>query len=205
MDFKQLREGDEIVYIGTECACCEQGKTYTVFMHDGHPRIRCNGTGAHKSDPDPTFHTLMEGQNHMFKRFIQHKGGWIGVDLDATLCVYEKWEGPYVLGAPIPKMVERVKKWLAEGRDVRIFTARMTDVPFNNDGTVHDLAVERASIEAWCVQHLGQVLPITNVKDWNMMELWDDRAVQVKPNTGETLADELAAIREAERTPKLGS
>ena len=32
--------------------------------------------------------------------------------------------------------------------------------------------------------HFGVVLPVTNVKDWHMLELWDDRAVQVEPNTG---------------------
>jgi hypothetical protein len=28
-------------------------------------------------------------------------------------------------------------------------------------------------------------LPVTNCKDLNMVELWDDRAVQVVPNTGQ--------------------
>lgn len=49
-------------------------------------------------------------------------GGWIGVDLDGTLAEYTGWHGPGHIGPPIPKMLDRVKNWLAEGVDVRIFT-----------------------------------------------------------------------------------
>lgn len=41
------------------------------------------------------------------------------------------------------------------------------------------------AIEKWCQMHIGGILPVTNVKDYAMVELWDDRAVQVIPNTGE--------------------
>lgn len=105
--------------------------------------------------------------------------GWIGVDLDATLAHYEGW-GDGSIGAPIPAMVERVRAWLAEGRQVRIFTARVS-VPI--PGT-------HAAIEAWCVEHIGVALPITCMKDYHMIELWDDRAVQVRPNTGEQVGTE---------------
>lgn len=100
--------------------------------------------------------------------------GWIGVDLDGTLAHYEGWKGIEHIGDPIPMMLERVKQWLSEGKDVRIFTARVAN---------GDMAVRY--IWAWSVVHLGQILPVTNVKDMNMIELWDDRAVQVIPNTGE--------------------
>ena len=55
------------------------------------------------------------------------KTKWIAVDFDGTLA---KWGCPWpedykATGDPIPMMVERVKKWLVEGEDVRIFTARM--------------------------------------------------------------------------------
>ena len=52
---------------------------------------------------------------------------WIGVDLDGTLARYEQYEGPMSIGEPIPEMVDRVKAWLAAGREVRIFTARVSD------------------------------------------------------------------------------
>ncbi len=38
------------------------------------------------------------------------------------------------------------------------------------------------------MKHIGKELEITNVKDFGMIELWDDRAVQVIPNTGITAA-----------------
>lgn len=109
--------------------------------------------------------------------------GWIGVDLDGTLAVYDGWKGPTHIGEPIPAMVERVIRWLAEGRDVRIFTARIS----------HDMTPQRQleafkayhAIITWCQLHIGEILPVTNTKDYSMIECWDDRAVQVIPNTGQ--------------------
>jgi hypothetical protein len=49
---------------------------------------------------------------------------------------------------------------------------------------VRDVAAVRAHIEMWCLRHIGVVLPITNQKDYGMIELWDDRCVQVITNTG---------------------
>jgi hypothetical protein len=109
--------------------------------------------------------------------------GWIGVDLDGTLAVYDGWKGPEHIGAPVPKMVERVKAWLAEERVVKIFTARVS-----HDGTpvrVSESLRARTAIADWCWEHLGTYLEITNVKDYAMIELYDDRAVQIIPNTGE--------------------
>jgi len=57
--------------------------------------------------------------------------GWIGVDFDCTLAEYHGWNGGE-LGPPIPAMVERVKAWLAEGREVRIFTARVAETGLRN-------------------------------------------------------------------------
>lgn len=106
--------------------------------------------------------------------------GWIGVDLDGTLADYGVWVGPEHIGAPIPLMVERVKKWIAEGQPVRIFTARVCQW---KDGS-KDIPAVRSAIEKWCLEHLGAIIPITCTKDWEMVELWDDRAIQVIKNTG---------------------
>lgn len=46
------------------------------------------------------------------------------MDLDGTLAEYHGWNGG--IGKPIPGMVRRVKAWLAEGLEVRIFTARVS-------------------------------------------------------------------------------
>lgn len=104
-------------------------------------------------------------------------GGWIGVDLDGTLA-NSNGGGAGAIGEPIPAMLDRVAGWLRDGKDVRIFTARV------GGRTPDEVAKARAAIEAWCKEHLGRVLPITNAKDPSMIELWDDRAKQVVPNTG---------------------
>ena len=125
--------------------------------------------------------------------------GWIGVDLDGTLAHYEGWNGG-AIGAPIPKMVERVKAWLAEGKTVKIVTARVcgrfTRVPdvvvqISDDARVEfraewwrEAVKQECLVKAWCLEHLGRELEVTALKDFGMIELWDDRAVQVLLNTG---------------------
>lgn len=109
--------------------------------------------------------------------------GWIGVDLDGTLAMYDGWKGPMHIGEPIPLMCARVRQWLLDGVDVRIFTARVS-----HDGTqarIVEAVHAHGAIQAWSLEHLGSELPITNVKDYAMSELWDDRAIQVVPNTGQ--------------------
>lgn len=111
--------------------------------------------------------------------------GWIGVDLDGTLAEYHGWKGVDRIGKPIPAMVERVKKWLEQGREVRIFTARVYLSPFPSRERQDEVALAISTIDKWCIEIFGQALPITNIKDFGMIELWDDRAVRVKINTGE--------------------
>jgi hypothetical protein len=124
--------------------------------------------------------------------------GWIGVDLDGTLAFYDQPRGPEHIGEPIPAMLARVRRWLIEGKDVRIFTARVSvgDVvlSMNEDGGV--MTAERL-IKNWCKKHLGRELPVTCKKDYGMVQLWDDRCIQVIPNTGRTIVDELESERNA--------
>lgn len=111
--------------------------------------------------------------------------GWIGVDLDGTLAVYEKWAGPEHIGEPIAPMVERVRRWLTEGREVRIVTARVSHN--GEEARMTEAAIARLAIRDWCVRHIGKALKIVCEKDYGMIELWDDRAVQVvngKPVAG---------------------
>ena len=129
--------------------------------------------------------------------------GWIGVDLDGTLAYYDQWRGPEHIGEPVPAMLERVQRWLAEGKDVRIFTARVerATVALSMAGPDRDPAqnfsVVETCIRLWCEKHIGRPLPITCCKDYGMIELWDDRCIQVIPNTGRTIADELESERMA--------
>jgi len=99
-------------------------------------------------------------------------GAWIGVDLDGTLASYSHKCDPNYIGDPIPKMLERVRKWQAEGRKVKLMTARAShpdQIPI---------------VQAWLDKH-NLFMEITNVKDFRMIELWDDRCIQIIPNTGE--------------------
>lgn len=109
--------------------------------------------------------------------------GWVGVDLDGTLAQYGGWQGPDSIGEPISAMIARVKNWLAHGKDVRIFTARV-----GPQKDVNDAIRSREAISAWCIRHLGRELPVTATKDFAMVELWDDRCVQVETNTGRILS-----------------
>lgn len=111
------------------------------------------------------------------------------MDLDGTLAQYNGWKPDGGVGDPILPMVQRVRQWIQEGKDVRIMTARVCP----NDLTGADGAASQVKIiQAWCLVHLGKVLPVTATKDYQMIELWDDRAVQVFPNTGQPIARYLA-------------
>lgn len=107
------------------------------------------------------------------------------IDFDRTLATYESWEkNGSSLGAPIPATVERVKRWLSAGKDVRIFTARAAE---NNPRKERDVA----AIRAWCLKHVGHELPVTNQKDFETTSIWDDLAVALEPNTGWRLGGSL--------------
>ena len=105
--------------------------------------------------------------------------GWIGVDLD-TLAHYDEWVSEQHIGAPVPEMLFRVRRWLDEGKRVKVFTARVC--PIMADGSLRNPAIAREAIHQWCREHLGKVLEVTHEKDSLMIELWDDRCVQVEAN-----------------------
>lgn len=135
-----------------------------------------------------------------FSATANPRAGWIAVDLDGTLADYSAgWRGAGVIGAPVPEMADRVRRWLAEGRQVRIFTARVwpitdvitdeydlesTHIRMHADHRWQEAAKAAYAILEWAATHFGASLPITCVKDFAMVELYDDRAVQVEANTG---------------------
>lgn len=101
-------------------------------------------------------------------------GGWIGVDLDGTLAHYEGWDGGKI-GAAIPAMLERVRRWVNNGAEVRVMTARGRDPE------------QVALVRSWLDSYLLPGVGITDSKDFSMIELWDDRCVAVERNTGRVL------------------
>lgn len=108
------------------------------------------------------------------------------VDLDGTLAHFEKWDGE--VGAPIPAMVERVHGWLQAGWEVVIFTARVGALHLDEatGEEITEAVAQEIKIKKWLLQNLGRELPITAVKTFDVIEVWDDRAVRVTRNTGES-------------------
>jgi len=105
-----------------------------------------------------------------------------GVDLDGTLAEYYGWKGETHIGKPIPKMMAKVKGWIAEGIRIVIFTAR-ADNPDNIE-----------AIDEWLEEQGIGELDITNIKTPDISRIYDDRAIQVKRNDGEILGDESLMI-----------
>lgn len=97
---------------------------------------------------------------------------WIGVDLDGTLAQDGTWVDAYHIGQPVEPMMNRVKEWIAQGIKVKIVTARA--------GIPHGIP----PVKAWLKKQGLPDLDVTDAKDFNMIELWDDRAIQVVPNSG---------------------
>lgn len=97
---------------------------------------------------------------------------WIGVDLDGTLAEATPWQGMSHIGPPVPLMLRRVQEWLKKGVRVKIVTARAG----NPEGL--------AATQAWLKTQGLPELEVTDRKDFGMIELWDDRAIQVVQNTG---------------------
>lgn len=108
---------------------------------------------------------------------------WIGFDLDHTLAEYDSgyWHANYI-GRPILPMLNLLRAIRAAGIEVRIVTARVNAQAPDPEAACH-------AIEHWCREHVGEVLPVTNQKDYEMLLLFDDRAIQVKPNSGELVGE----------------
>ena len=114
--------------------------------------------------------------------------GWIGFDLDGTLCTYYGWKGHDDIGKPIWGMIRRLKEYVEAGHDVRIFTARV------GQAIPEQIEPAKEAIRNWCKQYIGYELPITSEKDQFLIRYYDDRAKQCITNEGALLANEIRAI-----------
>lgn len=127
------------------------------------------------------------GQTFTDNSQVRYGGSpWIGVDLDGTLARdlgSARWDD---IGSPIEPMLNRVKRWIAEGRTVKIFTARASSPR------------QVMAVKEWLVSCGLPDLEVTNVKDLHMIELWDDRCVQVTTNLGEPVGKK-AGFRQSRR------
>lgn len=103
---------------------------------------------------------------------------WTGVDLDGTLANYDRMSSIDTIGEPIPVMLELVKKMINNGIRVKIFTARAQDPE------------QLPIIRKWLKDNDLPELEITNIKDYNMQRLYDDRCIQVERNTGRLIVED---------------
>lgn len=114
--------------------------------------------------------------------------GWYGVGLDGSLAEYRPGDGIGSIGKPIGPMLKRVEDWLHAGIEVKIVTARVAaQGGTNEDGVVDSVEfveAQRKLIQDWTERYLGKRLEVTASTDFEMIQLWGDRCVQVIPNTG---------------------
>jgi hypothetical protein len=90
---------------------------------------------------------------------------WIGVDLDGTLAMKVEPFDPLMIGKPIMVVVDRVKRALARGKTVKVFTARLA-----HEGVAESV---RGAIRDWTRRVIGQPLEATSQKDPGCEEIWD--------------------------------
>jgi hypothetical protein len=107
--------------------------------------------------------------------------GWIGIDLDGTLAKIDHSPDNRI-GEPVPKMMTRLSQLIQEGYRIKIFTARASEPS------------EIILVKKWLTENGLPELEITNVKDYGMLLLYDDRAIQVIPNTGEIVENNREGI-----------
>lgn len=117
--------------------------------------------------------------NKEMKNFRQKYGfsePWVGVDLDGVLAFHpsRQWNGYDWIGKPITPMIRRVKRWLREGKTIKIFTSR-----------VEGGSTAITAIHKWLESQGLPKLEVTNVKDSGLSEIWDDLAIRVKFNKGQ--------------------
>lgn len=103
---------------------------------------------------------------------------WTGVDLDGTLAYLDRNASYDEVGEPVPAMMTLVRKMIHNGIRIKIFTARAED------------PAQIPIIRKWLKDNNLPELEITNVKDYNMQRLYDDRCIQVERNTGRLIVDD---------------
>jgi hypothetical protein len=109
----------------------------------------------------------------------------IALDFDKTLCTHQSdWDNfdkTLSVGSPITIMVKNLKRWLADGHKVSIFTARVSPKWHSPQQIVAARAVITDFLQS---QGITQHLDITSEKEPCFSHIIDDRAYHVLPNEG---------------------
>ena len=164
------------------------GKGATVILKDGSGGIVQGGnpnfsSGGRWSVVTPNGTKTLKGSDLKPIQRVQapgpNEGKWHAYDLDGTLAKETPNQANGQIGAPVPEMVAQAKKDLADGKDVRIFTSKVSP----SIHTSAQIATNTAAIEAWSQKHLGVALPVTADKS-DPKVTYDNQAVAVQTNTG---------------------
>jgi hypothetical protein len=132
----------------------------------------------------------MATDNHKSKR-----AGWVGFDLDKTIAVDDgDWKGPHHIGEPIWPMIVLMKRLIAEGTEVRIFTARVSGKYSMTPAVRRQAESIERSIKVWALDVVGCDIVVTCVKDWDMLYFYDDKARQVVENKGVTVQQAIGVM-----------
>jgi len=107
---------------------------------------------------------------------------------DSLKLIADTYALPYEMGADIPED----NRWTKEDKQ----KSRELKQKIQLD------RIARHTLEMWCLKHIGCKLPLTNSKDVWCRGIYDDIAIQMVPNTGQTLAVQEQAEYLAERGAK---
>ena len=107
------------------------------------------------------------------------------VDFDGTLATSPpRGHDPGFTGEPVWPIVLRVRRWLAQGRQIKIISARASQVSDTYPAEDRESAI--AAVRAWTLEHLGEELDVVNEKTHDTYCLLDNIAVSVEEDTGKT-------------------
>ncbi|MBT3386826.1 MAG: hypothetical protein HOG03_18985 [Desulfobacula sp.] len=125
-----------------------------------------------KEESTKEYSINVDGNESFTSGSKKQPGLWTGIDLDGTLAYYDRTSPFDEIGDPVPAMLTLVKELINNGIRVKIFTARAQDPE------------QKPIIREWLKVNGLPELEITNIKDYNMQWLLDDRCIQVERNTG---------------------
>lgn len=108
---------------------------------------------------------------------------WYGFDLDSTLATWHHGQDVETIGKLIDgEAAAKLRQYLKEGKTCKIVTARV-----GSTNSPAEQAKQRKMIQKWIKKHFGKTLEVIAEKDADMVELYDDKARQVKENKGDLI------------------
>jgi len=119
---------------------------------------------------------------------MSSKNVHIALDFDRSLAFYYGGKDAIKsVGAPIPAMVDKVKKWLDKGYKISIFTARVAPVGKYGPRSDSFIREQEDMIRAFLKNSGLPEFEITAIKHPSFTYFVDDKAVGISENQGEFL------------------